>query len=178
MGDKKVYTRLHVYDTSDWVGRRQYESGGDDTYSISIDEGPQQLKDELDKLLRSGKIFQKIVFTTHGNEGAIFFNHKQITWYELFKNFNAPHYERLFPFKNAKMYFDGCNVAAVMTAGSFWKRRAGHFFAMQEAMSWAGPPQGLGCPLLFRGSVATPSIYGAALGACWLRPMRLTADFT
>ncbi len=146
MGDRMVYTRLHVYDTSDWVGRRQYEGGSDDTYSIGISDGVAQFKSELDKLLASGKIFQKCVFTTHGNKGAIFFNHQQITAYELYKNFNAPHYEKLFPFRDVKLYFDGCNVAE---GDDGWKflEAAGRTFLRKgggHVMGWTSA--GIGLP--------------------------------
>ena len=146
MGDKKVYTRLHIYDTADWVGRHQYKGSNDDTYSISIDEGPQQLLGELNKLLTDGKIFRKVVFTTHGNAGAIFFNHKQITWYELYHDFNAPHYERLFPFKNAKMYFEGCEVAAGDDGWKFLEAAGRTFFRVAggAVLGWTSP--GLGLP--------------------------------
>jgi hypothetical protein len=83
MGDKLVYARLRIYDTLAWIGRRQYEGGDDDTHSVGISDGIAQFKSELDRLLANGKIFQKCVFTTHGNDGAIFFNHQQIIGYEL-----------------------------------------------------------------------------------------------
>ncbi len=131
-------------DTADWIGRRQYEGGDDDTYSIG--DGIAQFKSELDRLLASGKIFQKCVFTTHGNEGAIFFNHQRITAYELYRNFNAPHYERLFPFKDVKLYFDGCNVAGGEDGWKFLEAAPRTFLREGggHAMGWTSA--GLGLP--------------------------------
>lgn len=181
MGDRKVYTTLHIYDYSDWVGRRQYERGSHDTISIRIDEGKQQLKRELDKLLKEGKIFQKAVFTTHGNSGAIWLAADMVspvTWYQ---DFHSHQYERLFPFRNARMYFDGCNVAAGDDGWKFLEAAARTFFRYAGGNVFGWTSAGFGLPSVIpwigghtehlwgdvRGVVLTPGDDGGAYLLRW-----------
>jgi hypothetical protein len=106
----RAYNLLNVYDTSDWVGRHQGHRDGSDTYSIDV-QSVTGLKSTLDQLLRDGFTFQKALFTTHGSSGVIYFAGDALTPHDLYQDFNAGHYERLFPEATTKLYFDGCNVA-------------------------------------------------------------------
>jgi hypothetical protein len=57
MADRKVYALLHIYDTSDWVGRRQYEASRDDVYSIAVSSGVYELMEKfvlMDVMSRTG----------------------------------------------------------------------------------------------------------------------------
>ena len=107
MADRKVYTLLHIYDTSDWVGRRQYEASRDDVYSIAVSRGVYELMEKFNDLVESGKFFRRAVFTTHGGAGRISFNHQRIDAKLLYKLFNEYRYDRVFSFQNSRMYFDG-----------------------------------------------------------------------
>jgi hypothetical protein len=112
---RKRYKLLSIFDAFDWVGRQQGGHVGSDVYTVRV-ESLDQLKTLLDRLLSEGMTFQNAIFTTHGGPGRIRFGdangNERLTPHVLFSRYNAGRYERLFPSKGARMYFDGCNVAA------------------------------------------------------------------
>lgn len=97
---------LHIYDSSDSgiVGTANNRSADKKLAISKIDE----LKDSLDQLIREGKVYDRILFETHGDPGMIKFKGKELTrsyWLLI-----PGRYEKLTaPF--ARIYFNGCNVA-------------------------------------------------------------------
>ena len=181
MTDRSVYTLLHIYDTSDWVGRRQYESSHDDVYSIGVSSGVNELLEKLNDLILNGKIFRRAVFTTHGHAGQISFNHQRIDTTVLYKMINAYRFDRLFPFANARMYFDGCNVAEGDDGWSFLEAAARTFFRTAGGNVFGWTSKGLGMPSVIpfigghtehlwgdiRGVIITPADDGGAYLKRW-----------
>lgn len=138
---RKVYTRLAITDRAEhsWKMTMPHRKSDDETYVLDIDSGEiGELKYELIKLLKSGVIFQNAVFTTHGNSGMIFFADRYIDANELYHGFYHDGLERLFPFKNAKVYFGGCNVAEGDDGWGFLKAAALTFlrYAGGSAIGW------------------------------------------
>ena len=181
MADRKVYTLLHIYDTSDWVGRRQYEASRDDVYSIAVSSGVSELMEKFNDLVESGKFFRRAVFTTHGGAGRISFNHQRIDAKRLYKLFNEYRYDRVFPFQNSRMYFDGCNVADGDDGWEFLEAAARTFFRSAGGNVFGWTSKGLGMPSIIpfigghtehlwgdiRGVVITPADDGGAYLSRW-----------
>ena len=87
----------------------------DDSYTLNIDEAPgiPYLRGQLRGLIQEGYIFDDVVFTTHGNEGMIFFGDEVLRWKDWYgPEWYSVGFDRLFPGQNTKIYFAGCNVAA------------------------------------------------------------------
>jgi hypothetical protein len=125
---------LFIYDTEvNWASTTHGRRGA---YNVGVSGGITGLKGELDKLVADGKTFERVMFYTHGNVGAIFFgderNNRQIDVSVLpaLQKYNV-----LFPFF-CRMYFAGCNVADgdegwqfLATAGRvFFPKRGGVTF--------------------------------------------------
>jgi hypothetical protein len=92
-----------------WMKREQQK----DSFTIDVDAGVAYLRGRLRTLLREGYVFDDIVFTTHGNEGMIFFGNEVIRWKDWYSaDWYGAGFDRLFPGQNTKIYFSGCNVAA------------------------------------------------------------------
>jgi len=71
-----------------------------------------ELKRVLQNLIFSGHTFDNAVFSTHGNSGVIFFDDEQLAYWQLYKHFFYDvDYSALFPRRNARILFNGCNVA-------------------------------------------------------------------
>ncbi len=84
-----------------------------DSYTIDVDAGVAYLRGRLRSLVRADYIFDDVVFTTHGNEGMIFFGNEVIRWSDWYSSeWYGVGFDRLFPGPNTKIYFAGCNVGA------------------------------------------------------------------
>jgi hypothetical protein len=180
MADRKVYTLLHIYDTSDWVGRRQHETSHGDVYSVAVSSGVHELMEKPNDLIQDGQFFRRAVFTTHGGPGSISLNHQKINAEILYKMFNQMRYDRIFPFKSTRMYFDGCNVADGDDGWKFLEAAARTFLrAGGNVYGWTSV--GLGMPSVIpfigghtehlwgdvRGVVITPADDGGAYLNRW-----------
>jgi len=135
----------------------------------------------LNDLIESGKIFERAVFTTHGQAGQINFNHQGINAHVLYKLINAYRFDRLFPVKNARMYFDGCNVADGDDGWSFLEAAARTFFRSWGGNVFGWTSKGLGMPSVIpfigghtehlwgniRGVIITPADDGGAYLKRW-----------
>ena len=69
-----------------------------------------ELHSGLSRLVREGKTFRHVLWSTHGSPGYLKFGAQGLTSRVLREQFAGNGYERLFP-QSAKMYFAGCNVA-------------------------------------------------------------------
>jgi len=107
----KTYDLLSINDASSRQMRSLSREETNDSYTINIDEGHAQLRGEMSRLIQQGFRFRNCIFTTHGNEGAIFFGDTWITYNIWYTQFYHRGYDRLFPFPNTKLYFAGCRVA-------------------------------------------------------------------
>lgn len=105
---------LHIYDSSDsQIVQTANQRGAANRLAISDGNN---LCAELDRLLASGVIFDRILFETHGSPGKIYFG----------KNYIGAAYWRTIPgrFNNlaavsTRIYFNGCNVAEGADGWSF-----------------------------------------------------------
>jgi hypothetical protein len=92
-----------------WMKREQQH----DSFTINVDTGVAGLRGMLRTLLKDGYSFGNVVFTTHGNEGMIFFGNEVIRWNDWYNaEWYGAGFDRLFPDHNTEIYFAGCNVAA------------------------------------------------------------------
>ncbi len=99
---------LHIFDSTHWnIRESAWARGGTDKLGItSIDN----LVSELDRLVSDGRTFDRVLFETEGNAGMIFFDNECITanWWggrPLGRQWSS------ITTANARVYFNGCNVA-------------------------------------------------------------------
>lgn len=104
---------LHIYDSSD--------SGILQTANRTIAEkklpvpSVEALMGELDKVVASGKVYDRILFETHGKPGKILFNKQPVEvayWERIPTRYNS------ITAQYTRIYFNGCNVADY---GAGWK---------------------------------------------------------
>ena len=97
---------LHIFDSSD--------SGIVETASKRVSEcrlpisKVADLKGALDRLKGDGKVFDRILFETHGKPGKILFNHEPIDK-QYWQYIHGRYSTLTAPF--TRIYFNGCNVA-------------------------------------------------------------------
>jgi hypothetical protein len=92
-----------------WMRREQQE----DSYTIDVDAGVAYLRGRLRTLAQQGYTFDNVVFTTHGNEGMIFFGDEVIRWSDWYSpDWYRAGFNMMFPGQDTKIYFAGCNVGA------------------------------------------------------------------
>jgi hypothetical protein len=102
-------SKLYIYDSSSSIDVKQAKgrfSGEKGVHTVAA-SSVADLQSRMDALLGTGRTFERVLFQTHGNSGAIFFNHEAI---DSVKISTFVKYSVLFP-KRTKVYFDGCNVA-------------------------------------------------------------------
>jgi hypothetical protein len=120
-------TLLHIYDASDSSVRQTVEArtyrGSRYTYGISNDPGG--LLKALDELLADGKHYERVLFETHGSPGAIYLGGYQYTAGWL-RAVSSNGYTNITT-GNARVYFNGCNVAADSAGWDFLEAAAGLF---------------------------------------------------
>ncbi len=150
---RKSYRLLSINDAMSWRARRLLRGEGEDTYTVNVDEGIGGLRSKLSWMMREGMTFQNAIFTTHGWSGGIVFGREYIiaeTWYDLF---HRRGYERLFPFKDTRLYFAGCNVADSEQGWRFLEAAARTFLATSGGVA-------IGCTSLgFRSPFSGHSIH-------------------
>lgn len=114
MADSKLY----IYDSSSEIDRKQAAGrfSGESSVTTLAASSVAELHKMLAGLVVKKNTFNRVVFQTHGNSGAIFFNHEPINANNLRTVFTV--YSRLFP-NRTKIYFDGCNVAEGKTGWDF-----------------------------------------------------------
>lgn len=125
---------LQIYDADDLLTRSTGAVREADKV-IGIKGGVKGLMSVLDRFVAEKRVFGRVVFHTHGNDGSISFGdekgNKQITTDVLNRMFAGRKYDTLFTY-NARIYFNGCKVAAgdvgwkfLETAGSVFLGRLG-----------------------------------------------------
>lgn len=100
-------TLLHIYDSSDG-GIRQTAGARNAVHSLPI-AAAGELVPKLDALKSAGKYFSRILFETHGSPGRIYFGNRYIDaqWVRSL----IPRGYTSLTTANARIYFNGCNVA-------------------------------------------------------------------
>ncbi len=107
-------TLLHIYDAEDMMiraGALVRWGWNMDIHRVPIYGGQEALKVALDELVADGKEYTHALFETHGNSGVIFFNGQALNAEKLRTTYTGMGYEKIFPFWNTRIYFNGCNVA-------------------------------------------------------------------
>ena len=143
---RKAYRLLSINDGMSRQMRLLSREEGEDTYTVNVDEGIDGLRSKLSWMIKEGMTFQNAVFTTHGNRGAIFFGPEYIiaeTWYA---KFHGSGYSRLFPFKDTKLYFAGCNVADSEYGWRFLEAAARTLLATSGGVAIGYTSLGFGSP--------------------------------
>lgn len=111
--------KLYVYDRESGLDRMQASgrfSASDDLVTLAV-ASKQELLDRLDELVRRREKFERGLFQTHGHGGGIWVNADFLTGQGLLNDFKPRGYSALFGM-NARLYFDGCNVAQ---GGAGWE---------------------------------------------------------
>jgi hypothetical protein len=125
---------LVIYDADDWLTRSTGRLRDADEH-VGVTGGVKGLLKVLDQFVADKRVFARAVIQTHGNDGCIFFGkeagNKRINADDLKSKFAGRKYETLFTY-NARIYFNGCTVAAgdvgwrfLETAGSVFLGRLG-----------------------------------------------------
>jgi hypothetical protein len=116
-------TLLHIFDSSD---RRIVQTAGARgvVNKLPIADG-NDFVSSMDALVASGDTFDRILFETHGSPGRIYFGGKYISSGFL-RGCTPRHYTRLTT-PNARVYFNGCNVAAGSEGWDFLEAAAALF---------------------------------------------------
>ena len=132
---------LHIFDSSDsgiveTANRRSAEK------KLPISD-MSDLRYYLDKLKGEGKVFDRILFETHGKPGKILFNHVAVDrpyWLEIpgrYNSFTAPF---------ARIYFNGCNVGEGEEGWRFLEAAARVFMPTTSGEVFAHTSMGFGNP--------------------------------
>jgi hypothetical protein len=145
-------TKLYIYDHGSSDDRQQASArfdGDEDVHTVPAAD-IQDLIARLDKLVGEGRTFDRALFQTHGYPGAIWFgaetNPGTVTARRLYEEFFPHNFQKLFP-KPARIYFDGCNVAAgadgrrfLSAVGYVFLRTAGGVaFGWSSSGTWVHP---------------------------------------
>lgn len=147
-------TTLYIFDANDnAVG--DGPRSGDELYRLGVQGGAKGLWAALDRLVKEGRTFNKVIWQTHGDGGRIGFTRDLVptgnATLDAFRkqypgmlgnpdvqmdliqyiDFMNPKmlqagYEKLFPMPT-KMYFDGCNVADTDEGWKFLEKAGGLF---------------------------------------------------
>lgn len=155
---------LHIYDSSDSgiVGTANNRSADKKLAISRIDD----LKDSLDNLMREGKVYDRILFETHGKPGKILFNNQPIDtqYWQLipgrYKSLVAPY---------TRIYFNGCNVAEYGTGWKFLEAVVGVFMTTSDGEVFGQTTVGYALPFFtshvfhFFGSTKTLYVKGGKI---------------
>ncbi len=137
--------KLHVYDNTDENFRKgalKRFKGVKDVVSVPV-SSIADLHIQFTSLLNMKMVFDRAVVQTHGNWGHIFLmekngqkKRKEISASLLTTLFNGKNFDNLFA-KNARLYFDGCKIAAGEQGWKFLEA-AGRIFLQKggECFGW------------------------------------------
>ncbi len=138
---------LHIFDSSD---KRIVQTAGARGVldRLAVADG-NDLAPALDRLVSSGARFDRILFETHGAPGLIFFGNRAITapWLLSVRDRN---YTSLTS-ANARVYFNGCNVAQDKVGWQFLEAAASVFLTPGGGQMFGQTSVGFGNP--FNGHV-------------------------
>lgn len=134
---------LHIYDSSDsGIAEKAKKRVSERSVPISKVE---ELETALNDLLHTRKVFDRILFETHGYPGIIRFNGKSIDtnyWKE-----KAGRYEFLTA-PITRIYFNGCNVAENELGWKFLEAVAGAFMVTTSGEVFAHTDTGHTLPFI------------------------------
>jgi hypothetical protein len=137
---------LQIYDADDGLMRTTGTMRGADEV-LGISGGAEVLRMALDRLVADGKVFQRAVFHTHGNEGLITFGsakerkHWIIDANALLTDFKGRGYEKLFAY-SARIYFNGCKISRGEAGWKFLEAAASIFLRRNGGTTFAHPTNG------------------------------------
>jgi hypothetical protein len=147
---------LHIYDADDssivataWI--RRHQSILDNIFPVPINGGEYALRIALNKLVADGETFSHALFETHGDSGSIQFNGEDVTADTLMTSYVFKNYEKIFPYFNARIYFNGCDVADDPNGWKFLDAAGSIFLRIGGGTTFA--QTGLGRPIIFTGHV-------------------------
>jgi|SRR5262245_52827104 len=144
---RQVYDLLSIDDVSSARSRAFFKrEESEDSFSLHLNEGVAELTSRMQALLKDGIIFRNCIFTGHGNSGVIFLGSDEISrtvWYNLFYDKG---YDRLFPFKDARLYFAGCNVAEDPHGWAFLEAAARSLLKYAGGSAFGWTSAGFGSP--------------------------------
>jgi hypothetical protein len=100
---------LHIYDSTDSRIRQTVEARGGTRHTCPVSGGSAGLPNALDGLVRFGRSYDRILFETHGQSGMISFGNSgfNTSWWRGVRTRGYGSIARA----NARIYFNGCNVA-------------------------------------------------------------------
>ncbi len=133
---------LHIYDSSD-KGIVLTANVRGSANKLPITDA-NKLESELLSLISAGSRFSQILFETHGVSGKIFFNGVSINadyWKTCKGRFNS------LTTANARIYFNGCNVATGADGWKFLESAAGAFISSGGGEVFGQTSFGIGNPL-------------------------------
>ena len=123
---RKVYDLLSIDVVSSWRSRAFFKrEESEDSFSLHLTDGLPELKRRMQALLKDGVIFNNCIFTGHGNSGVIWLGSDTITRHVWYQDFYGKGYDRLFPFKNARLGYAG-GSAFGWTSSGFGSPISGH----------------------------------------------------
>jgi hypothetical protein len=148
------YEKLYVFDITSEADVDQANGRFDDdgtVYQWGI-VSKEHLIQRLDNAKRAGHRFNKVLFQTHGSEGAIKFNGRSIWDTTIRDDFEPRGYHALFPMYT-RFYFDGCNVGAGTLGDGFIEKVGSTFLKLGggEVMAWTSAGYGMSGWLPFVG---------------------------
>jgi hypothetical protein len=140
---------LHIYDNSDGRIRQTVGARGGGRTTCGVDATPTGLMDALDGLLSSGGRFDRVLFETHGSPGMISFGRfgYNADW---FRGSRTRGWTNLTT-AGARVYFNGCNVAANASGWDFLDAAAQVFLTPGGGEVFGQTSYGFGNP--FNGHV-------------------------
>lgn len=134
---------LHIFDSSDSeIAEHSKKRSSECRLPIpKVDD----LKPQLDDLFHNRKVFDRILFETHGHPGKILFNHKPIdTNYWL----AMPRRYEFLTAPSARIYFNGCDVGEGEMGWRFLEAVAGVFLTNGDGEVFAHDTQGHTLPFV------------------------------
>lgn len=139
------YTDLvQIYDADDGLMRWSGKNRGN-AELVGVTGGIEGLKRVLDRFVSEKRVFGRAVFHTHGNKGYIAFGHVKgnvaLTATVLSKEFAGRQYEKLFTY-NARIYFNGCNVAGGNEGWGFLEAAGSTFLGWLGGTTFAHTSKG------------------------------------
>jgi hypothetical protein len=137
---------LHIYDSSDW--RIRQTAGQRGVLDVCAISNGNELEPRLNRLRDAGFVFDRILFETHGSPGRIDFGRLGINaafWQNARGRWND------LTAANARIYFNGCNVAEGNDGWAFLEAAAGAFMTSGGGEVFGQTSVGFGNP--FNGHV-------------------------
>jgi hypothetical protein len=135
---------LHIYDDDDW--RMHWMTKRKDAeFVIPVKGGPLKMVDALDRVVASGKRYDRVLFETHGAPGWIGMGKYAINarWMRALA---GRHYDS-FCDPGARLYFNGCNVAEGDEGWDFLRASAEVFLIGRGGVAFGHTSTGFADPL-------------------------------